>query len=99
MPKGKKKARIDEAKLTKGQARKFRALRKSLGDEIARRAFAEWLSQNGKAGEATDKNASKIADTLWQLVKSKQLRIGRGGYLVKRGRGRLIVRQSSATKA
>ena len=99
MPKGKKKARIDEAKLSKGQARKFRALRKSLGDEIAERAFAEWLSQNGKAGEVADKNATKIADTLWHLVKSKQLRIGRGGYLVKRGRGRLIVRQSNTAKA
>ena len=99
MPKGKKKARIDEAKLTKGQARKYRALRKSLGDEIAERAFAEWLSQNGKSAEVADKNASKIADSLWQLVKTKRIRIGRGGYLVKRGRGRLIVRQSSTTKA
>jgi hypothetical protein len=96
MSRGKKKVRIEEAKLTKGQARKLRALRKSLGDQIADRAFIEWLAGNGEVGSAEDKSAFTIAETLWPLVKSKQLRIGRSGYFVKRGRGRLIVHPANA---
>ena len=33
-----------ERDLTKGQLRKLTALRKSLGEEIADKAFAEWLA-------------------------------------------------------
>ena len=33
---------IDESTLTKGQRRKLNALRKSVGDEIGERTFAEW---------------------------------------------------------
>ena len=36
--------RIDESALTKGQRRKLNALRKSVGDEVGERAFAEWLA-------------------------------------------------------
>ena len=32
-----------------------------------------------------------IADTLWPLVQDGSLRIPRGGYRVRRGRGRIIV--------
>ena len=40
---------IDESTLTKGQRRKLNALRKSIGDEIAERAFLEWLSDQPTA--------------------------------------------------
>ena len=82
---------IDESALTKGQLRKLRALRKSVGEEIAERAFAEWLaSQPGSAAKA-DANAAMIVDTLWPLVQQGALAIPRGGYLIRRGRGRIIV--------
>ena len=52
---------IDESSLTKGQARKLNALRKSLGEEIADRAFLEWLaSQPAAAGSAPDDNATLV---------------------------------------
>ena len=82
---------IDQSALTKGQLRKLRALRKSVGEEIAERAFAEWLtSQAGSAAKA-DANAATIVDTLWPLVQQGALAIPRGGYLIRRGRGRIIV--------
>ena len=83
---------IDESTLTKGQRRKLNALRKSVGDEIGGQAFAAWLSsQSAAAGAATDENAGLIVDTLWPLVQEGALAIPRGGYLLRRGRGRIIV--------
>ena len=82
---------IDESGLTKGQLRKLRALRKSVGDEIAERAFSEWLTTQRGTGAKTDSNAATIVDTLWPLVEQGSLAIPRGGYLIRRGRGRIIV--------
>ena len=82
---------IDESALTKGQLRKLRALRKSIGDGIAERAFAEWLASQPAAGARSDGNAATIVDTLWPMVEQGTLAIPRGGYLIRRGRGRIIV--------
>ena len=82
---------IDESALTKGQLRKLGALRKSVGDEVGERAFAEWLASQGAAGQKEDGNAAKIVDTLWPMVQEGTLAIPRGGYLIRRGRGRIIV--------
>ncbi len=82
---------IDERALTKGQLRKLRALRKSVGDGIAERAFAEWLASQAGSAEKTDANATTIVDMLWPLVEQGTLAIPRGGYLIRRGRGRIIV--------
>ena len=83
---------IDEGALTKGQRRKLNALRKSIGDDIAEKAFLEWLSsQPAAAGAAPDGNAALIVDTLWPLIQDGTLSIPRGGYLLRRGRGRIIV--------
>ena len=82
---------IDESALTKGQLRKLRALRKSIGDGIAERAFAEWLASQPATGARSDGNAATIVDTLWPLVEQGTLAIPRGGYLIRRGRGRIIV--------
>ena len=82
--------RIDEGALTKGQVRKLNALRKSVGDEIGERAFAAWLSSQS-AATAPDANAALIADTVWPLVEEGRLNFRRGGYPVRRGRGRILV--------
>ena len=82
---------IDENTLTKGQLRKLNALRKSVGPGIAERAFAEWLAtQPG----AVDTNAEAIATALWPLVQQGRVAIPRGGYLVRRGRGRIVVERA-----
>jgi len=88
----KAKSGINEGNLSRGQIRKLNALRKSLGDGIANRAFAEWLSTNGNgAGETVDKNARAISEALQPLIESGKLSIPRGGYFVRRGRGRVII--------
>ncbi len=85
-------ARLDEKALTKGQLRKLTALRKSVGDRIAERAFARWLASAKKEPRvAVDRNAEMIVGALEPLAKARKLRIRRGGYLVKRGWGREIV--------
>ena len=65
-------------------------VRKSVGKEIGERVFAEWLASQAKV-EKTDKNIEVIVDALWALVQQGKLKLKRGGYLVRRGRGRLIV--------
>ena len=87
--------RIDESTLTKGQLRKLNALRKSVGQDIGERAFAEWLASRQAATEKSDRYAELIAETLWLLVQQGRLRIRPGGYLVRRGRGRIIVEPAS----
>ena len=83
---------LDESNLTKGQRRKLNSLRKTVGGEIGERAFAEWLSsQSGASGAVADENAGLVVDTLWPLVQEGTLSIPRGGYLIRRGRGRIIV--------
>jgi len=84
-------AQIDEAALTKGQLRKLNALRNSVGDEVGERAFAEWLALQETAKGKPDGNAATIVDTLWPMVQEGTLAIPRGGYLIRRGRGRIIV--------
>ena len=82
---------IDESMLTKGQLRKLTALKRSVGNEVGTRAFAEWLASQGAAGSKPDGNAAMIVDTLWPMVQEGALAIPRGGYLIRRGRGRIIV--------
>ena len=82
---------IDESTLTKGQVRKLNALKKSVGEEIGTRAFAAWLASQGTEKGQPDGNAAVIVDTLWPMVQEGTLAIPRGGYLIKRGRGRVVV--------
>ncbi len=93
---GKSKPTINEGELNKGQLRKLNALRKSIGEEIAHKAFAQWLtSQTTDVGEEVDKNAELIAEVLFDQINQGKLRIPRGGYLVRRGRGRVIVERAA----
>ena len=82
---------IDESTLTKGQRRKLNALRKSVGHEVGEKAFSEWLAQTDAGKGQVDANATLIVDTLWPLVQQGTVSIPRGGYLLRRGRGRIIV--------
>lgn len=84
-----------EIVLTKGQARKLDALRRSVGQDIADRAFAAWLKA-GAGAPAADRNAALIADTLGPLVRDGKLQIPRGGYVLTRGKGRVIVERAVA---
>ena len=81
---------IDESLLKKGQLRKLNALRKSVGPAIADEAFSKWLAQAIEAPE-TDEDAETISNALWDLIREGRLSIRRGGYVVRRGRGRVIV--------
>ncbi len=84
--------KLDENALTKGELRKLNALRKSVGEDIGEKAFMDWLRKKPPAvAELEDKNAALIADTLIPLIEQNKLRIPRGGYLVRRGRGRVVV--------
>ncbi len=93
------KTSVDEGSLTKGQVRKLATLRKSLGDKIADKAFGDWLksssARGGAQGGPVDKNAQLIAETLSPFAQAGKLRIPRGGYLVSRGRKRVIVERAT----
>lgn len=87
---------LSEKGLTKGQLRKLNALRKSIGTELGTEAFSKWLTaQPEAAASAVDKDAITIAETLYPLVQKSSLKIPRGGYLVRRGRGRVVVDRAS----
>ena len=66
---GRKRAGVSESDLSKGDLRKLNALRKSLGHEIAERAFAEWQENQGANGAGTaDRNANTIVEALQPLI-------------------------------
>ena len=66
-----------------------------MGQEIADKAFTAWLEQlPTETTNPEDKNAKLILKTLEPLVLGNKLKIPRGGYLVRRGRGRIIVEQA-----
>ncbi len=88
--------KFDEKKLTKGQLRKLTALRKSLGDDIANRAFGQWLkAQEKSTAGAVDKGAELIEEAVAAMIKRKKISIPRGGYLLTRGRGRVILTRAA----
>lgn len=88
-----RKRKFDEKKLSKSELRKLNALRKLLDKPIADKAFQEWLSK-AQGQNAVDQNANRIAEALKPLIDRNELRIPQGGYLVRRGRGRVIVEQA-----
>ena len=95
MPRGRRRrADFNEKELTKGQLRKLNALRKSLGDDIANVAFAEWLTTEAQSGSGgMDRNAAVIAEAVESVVLEGKARIPRSGYFIRRGRGRVIIEQ------
>ena len=76
------------SKLTKGQVRKLKALRKSLGPKIADPAFSKWLKiQNPNKSEKPDPVALKLEGSLKPLA-SKKINLGTYGYTIKRAKGK-----------
>ncbi len=82
------KSGIIQTDLTKGQLRKLNALRKSVGPVIGERAFVKWLK---KANPKGDRNADLIAEAVHGVIRDRRLSIPRGGYLVRRVRGWVLV--------
>ena len=80
---------INESILTKGQARKLNALRKSVGDEIAENAFSKWMKkQSKKPNEVEDIIAVMLVAALDQFSDDKTFRLGTKGYVVRRAKGK-----------
>jgi hypothetical protein len=80
---------IDQSTLTKGQVRKFNALRKSVGDDIAEDAFGKWFSmQSKKPKEGRDPVAGALVAALANLKGDKNFRLGAKGYVVRRAKGK-----------
>ncbi len=93
----KPKIQLHEQQLTKGHLRKLNALRKSVGQKIGERAFAQWLKKaSAEPAAPEDKNITRITEAVEALIKEKKFNIPRGGYLLKRGRGRIIVPRAAA---
>ena len=91
------KSKSIQTDLTKGQIRKLNALRKSVGPAIGEKAFAAWLKKAGvEKAAAVDKNTALIAEAIEAAIRGKKLSIPRGGYLLKRGRGRVLVERVAA---
>jgi len=87
-------AKVNEKALTRMEVRKLNALRRSIGDELGEKAFLEWLTRktDRTIGSTRDRNAASIASTVEGLIARGDVKtIRRGGYMVKRGRGRVIV--------
>ena len=84
---------FSEKDLTKGQLRKLNAIRKSLGNKIGDRAFAEWLKDRPSQSKPVDQSAVMLAAAVEILRKNeKAFRVPRGGYLVTTGRGGVSVK-------
>ena len=81
---------MNKKSITKGQVRKLNALRKSLGNQIADKAFKEWLKQHAKQApaERADPVVNKLLAALKGLEKDKSINLGRKGYVIKRAKGR-----------
>ena len=81
---------MNKKSMTKGQLRKLNALRKSLGNQIADKAYKEWLKQQAKQApaERADPVINKLLAALKGLEKDKSINLGRKGYVIKRAKGR-----------
>ena len=66
-------------------------MRKSLGPEIADKAFSDWLKA---FGAYEDKNIEILGSVIEQAIEQYGLTFPRSGYLVRRGRGRVIIPQA-----
>ena len=73
-----------------GRSRKLNALRRSVGNDVGERAFSESL-ESQTATVPADRNAGRAADAPWPPIEQGSLKNSRGGYIVRRGRGRIVV--------
>ena len=89
---------IDDASLSKGHMRKLNALRKSLGKDIADKAFAEWQESQAKApAELSDPVAEALLEAVAPVIET--LNLGRYGYTIRRSRAGLTATRNSSLQA
>ena len=89
-----RKATINEANLTRMEVRKLHALRKSIGDDLGTEAFAQWLKARPDTTKSkpVDRTAEAIAEAVMGLIGKGTIKtLPRGGYIVRRGRNRVVV--------
>ena len=89
-----RKPSLDESSLPKMQVRKLNFLRTSIGDDLGTSAFLQWQKSRPTAPKTApvDKAAEAIGEAIMGLIDSRKIkRIPRGGYVVRRGRGRVVV--------
>ena len=80
---------IDEKTLTKGQARKLSALRRSVGDELGEEVFGKWMAQQAAdSAPKADPVAVKIEEALAGFAENRKFNLGLYGYTVRRARGK-----------
>ena len=80
---------IDENTLTKGQLRKLKALRRSVGDALGGEVFAKWLAQQAAvSAPKADAVAVKIEEALAGFANDKSFNLGVYGYTIRRARGK-----------
>ena len=80
---------MDQSSLTKGQARKLNALKKSIGNDLGTMAFTKWLqSQTKEIVVKKDPVSEKLKAALSSLENDNSIRLGNKGYSIKRARGK-----------
>ena len=69
---------IYDTRLTKGQARKLNALRKSIGDDLAEEVFTKWLERDtaSQAKGNPDPVAMKIVEALTEFEADPKFNLG-----------------------
>lgn len=86
---------IDEMNLSKGHLRKLTALRKSLGSDLADKAFAEWQKTQSSAPEAKeDPIAKALLEAVGPVIEGVNL--GRYGYTIRRSRAGLTATRNTS---
>ena len=86
---------IDEENLSKGNMRKLRALRKSIGNELADEAFIKWLSaQTADAADKEDAVSVELLEAVAPVV--EKLNLGRYGYTIRRSRAGLTATRNTS---
>ena len=73
---------IYDTRLTKGQARKLNALRKSIGDDLAEEVFTKWAgARHGLTSKRhPDPVAMKIVEALTEFEADPKFNLGNYGY-------------------
>ena len=80
---------IDESKLSKGQARKLNALRRSVGEELGEEVFGKWMAQQAAAATPkADPVAARIEEALAGFAGDRKFNLGLYGYTIRRARGK-----------
>ena len=86
---------IDEENLSKGNMRKLRALRKSIGNELADEAFIKWLSaQTADSADKEDAVSNELLEAVAPVV--EKLNLGRYGYTIRRSRAGLTATRNAS---